>query len=260
MNEHVNGLLLGLVAGDKIGGPGQMALNLAESLQDVCNFDKQDIGLRYLHWWKEDGYDSGPIAANVFRLVNSGEIFEDAAAIIDEYSDGMTAGCNPVHRNTVLAMSKKIPNENLSDCAKEETRLTHRHNLAGEVASTACLLSRYLIEGISWNESLAKVTSESSIEIQNAFNKSSGGEIYPDGYAPHVLSAAIYFVNNGLNFDDALQNSIEFASADNYCPVLVGSLAGARWGASSIDGKKWLTDVKNIERIKNVSQELSNQW
>jgi hypothetical protein len=36
---------------------------------------------------------------------------------------------------------------------------------------------------------------------------------------------------------EVLQKSIEFAGPANYCPVLVGSLAGARWGASSISDR-----------------------
>ena len=74
-----------------------------------------------------------------------------------------------------------------------------------------------------------------------------------------MLAAAIFFVHNGVSFDDALQKSIEFAGPENYCPVLVGSLAGARWGASSISDR-WLTDVRNIGRIKEVSFALASEW
>ncbi len=66
MNENAYGLLLGLVSGDRIGGPGQIALQLAESLQEKRCFDQHDIGSRYLQWWKNDGYDSGPTVAEVF--------------------------------------------------------------------------------------------------------------------------------------------------------------------------------------------------
>ena len=259
MNEAACGLLLGLVAGDRIGGPGQMALCLAESLQEKLCFDQHDIGLHYLQWWKHDGYDSGPTAAAVFRLVSAGEKYADAAEIVHNKSGGMTAGCNPLHRNTVLAMSQQIKTEYLSAVAKEETRLTHFHNIAGEASSSACLLSRYLLEGDSWNVALEKVSGESSIEIQDALKKSSRGEISSAGYAPHVLAAAIFFVNHGVSFDDALQKSIEFAGSANYCPVLVGSLAGTRWGASSISDR-WLTEVRNLGRIKEVSLALANGW
>ena len=35
-------------------------------------------------------------------------------------------------------------------------------------------------------------------------------------------------------FDAALTRSLAFAGPANYCPVLVGPLAGARWGVSAI--------------------------
>jgi len=259
MNENAYGLLLGLVSGDRIGGPGQIALQLAESLQEKRYFDQHDIGFRYLQWWKNDGYDSGPTVAEVFNLVSTGKEYQDAVETVHRKSEGMTAGCNPLHRNTVLAMSKQIRTETLAEAAKADARLTHFHKLAGEASSTACLLSRYLIEGVSWNVALKRIRSEGSIEIQEALNKSNRGEIHPDGYAPHVLAAAVYFVDNGVSFDDTLQKSIEFAGPSNYCPVLVGSLAGARWGASSIS-EIWLTEVRNLGRIKNVSATLANDW
>ena len=261
MNDRVRGLLLGLVAGDRIGGPRQMALTLAESLLETGTFDKHDIGSRYLSWWQRGGYDSGPTAAGVFRLVESGKSFPAAAAAMHAASGGMTAGCNPLQRNTVLAAAGNIAGEKLSACAKAETRLTHLHRLAGEVSSAACLLCRCLLEGDDWDLCLEKVKKSCAAAIRNAFDNKPGGtgEIYPDGYAPHVFRAAIYFTDRGSSFDDTLRQSLKFAGSANYCPVLAGSLAGARWGASRISDR-WLDGVKNIGRIKDISHEFSRQW
>jgi hypothetical protein len=47
--------------------------------------------------------------------------------------------------------------------------------------------------------------------------------------APHV-----HFVARHDSFGEALSESLSFAGPANYCPVLVGAIAGARWGASSV--------------------------
>jgi hypothetical protein len=46
------GVLIGLAAGDRIGGLIRMALRMAESLRDCGRFDPADILDRYLHWWR----------------------------------------------------------------------------------------------------------------------------------------------------------------------------------------------------------------
>ncbi len=108
MNNNNIGVLIGLTAGDRIGGPSQMALYLANSLYENKGFNLSDIGSKYLQWWEEDGYDSGPTAARIFSLVCKGESYSHAARVIHEETGGHTAGCNPVHRNLPLAMCGSI--------------------------------------------------------------------------------------------------------------------------------------------------------
>lgn len=65
-------VLVGLAAGDRIGGPIRMVLCLAESLKNHQGFELKDIVSWYFAWWKEDGFDTGPISARVFELVKTG--------------------------------------------------------------------------------------------------------------------------------------------------------------------------------------------
>lgn len=49
------------------------------------------------------------------------------------------------------------------------------------------------------------------------------------GHAPRCLADALWFVDRAEGFDAALDPALEFAGPENYCPVLVGAIAGARW-------------------------------
>ena len=81
LRSRAEGTLVGLAAGDRIGGPTGMALQLAASLLEQLRFDRTDIGDRYLAWWKDGGFDTGTTAARVFSLVfAAGGSFEEAAA------------------------------------------------------------------------------------------------------------------------------------------------------------------------------------
>ena len=76
-----------------------------------------------------------------------------------------------------------------------------------------------------------------------------------------VLLAALYFLDKYPNFEDALQFSLQFAGSANYCPVLVGSIGGARYGVEHIP-KHHLKDVGDalLQRISLVADEFKKDW
>jgi len=81
------------------------------------------------------------------------------------------------------------------------------------------------------------------------------------GFAPDVLEAALFWVKNTSNFRDALENSLAFAGKANYCPVLVGAIAGAMYGFSNIEMSKCQHCNSNLrERIGIASQALAELW
>jgi ADP-ribosylglycohydrolase len=257
--DRIRGCLLGLAAGDRIGGPIQMALTLGESLAARQGFDPEDIGQRYLAWWRESGFDTGPTAAGVFRLVDNGKSFPEAVRIIDHELEGMTAGCNPMHRCPPLALSPYIQDEDLTRDSTEEARLTHYHPTAGEGSGLVTTLIRNLIRGKSWKEAIMlSARGQPDWILTMIFSK-----IPPNsqgGYTPDVLKAALYFLHTSENFQDALEGSLAFAGPPNYCPVLVGALAGARWGAGSILPTFYKHNNKYLEWITNLVDQFSTQW
>jgi ADP-ribosylglycohydrolase len=239
------GVLLGLAAGDRIGGPVRMALRVAESLLDCRGFDPDDIARRYLGWWREGAFDAGPTAARVLSLATSGVPFEQAALRVDTEARGMTAGCNPAHRSAPLAMLAGLEESRLEAAAITEARLTHRHPLAGEVAAVVVGLCRALILGASWPAALDWVLANRDPAIARAAEIRTAKMPSNDGFASEALRAALYFVNRSDSFSTALEDSIQFAGTANYCPVLVGSIGGARWGRAGIDERLYIVDPKN---------------
>ena len=142
--DRAAGVLIGLAAGDRIGGPVRMALRLAESLVERDGFDISDVGERYVNWWGDGAFDTGPTAAKVLSKVASGSSFEEASIEIDRGVDGLTGGCNPAHRSAPLSMCSGIKDKQIGRLAQEEAKLTHRHPLAGDVAVAVACLCRAL--------------------------------------------------------------------------------------------------------------------
>ncbi len=258
--DRIVGVLLGLAAGDRIGGPVRMALRVAESLVDQRALNMIDIGSRYLDWWRDGAFDTGPTVARVLTLVDSGASFAQASAQVDEDLGGMTAGCNPAHRLAPLAMCRWLDDPALDRAAIEESRLTHGHPLAGEVAAEVVRLCRALIRGTAWPAALRGVADGCSPEIRRALESAHAGELSRGGFAPEVLRAAVHFVDSADSLSAALVRSIDFAGPANYCPVLVGSIGGARWGRRQIEDDLLQHHKLLIPRLTAAALDLAAGW
>ena len=236
-----------------------MAVRLAESFLEGQGFNLDDVSSRYLAWWRDGAFDTGPTTARVLELVSSGKSFYEASLQVNAEAGGLTAGCNPVHRATPLAMFALLADENLPASAMAEAGLTHRHSLAGDVSAAAITLCRALIQGHSWSVALNMAKAGRQEETQVALEMHSLPSLKRDGFAPHVLAAAIYFVTASPDFDTMLRQALEFAGLSNYCPVLAGSLGGARWGASSIS-RNWFRENDLVLRVQKVTERLTSMW
>lgn len=122
---------------------------------DRRRFDPADVLARYLAWWRDEAFDTGPTAATVLSLIEGGMDAAEAVERVHEQSGGMTAGCNPAHRCAPLATASFLADGDLAGCALREARLTHQHPLAGDVAAAVAVLCRTLIRGGPWPDSLA---------------------------------------------------------------------------------------------------------
>ncbi len=259
VRDRVDGILLGLAAGDRNGGPIRMAVRLAESLVARGDVDVDDIALRYLDWWHEGAFDTGPTAARVFTLVDSGLTFDQASQQIHAETEEQTAGCNPAHRSAPLAMIPDMNSKQMADLAKKEATLTHRHPLSGDIAAAVVLTCSELVRGISWAKAIVSARVGRLPETKAAMTCKDPVSLARGGFAPDVLAAAVHFVGTSETFDAALDKSLQFAGQANYCPVLVGSIGGARWGASSI-GDKMLGHCDLLQRVRSTAACLSSEW
>jgi len=252
-------VLLGLAAGDRIGGPLQMALCVAESLAERRGFDSDDILARYLDWWRTEGFDTGPTAGEVFACIERGMTPAEASRHVDCLARGMTAGCNPAHRNVALALTPYISDDELAEAAMIEARITHIHPLAGDVAAAAVRLCRALLHGASSQDALDFAAAGRLSETRDALALRDFGKVNRGGYAPDVLRAAAFFVDSSQDLAEALERAIVFAGVSNYCPVLVGSIGGARWWGESLAPHWHERHGGLIERIWAVVRRLTDQ-
>lgn len=257
--DRARGVLLGLAAGDRNGGPLQMAIRVAASLIARRGVDIEDIAARYLDWWRAGAFDTGPTAARVLALVDAaGMPFCKAAERVHRETRGYTAGCNPAHRSAPMAMLRNAGTDQLARLAREEAALTHAHPLSGDVAAAVVVLCSELVRGRSWDDAVASASAGRLPETQAAMRSRNVESLNDGGFAPDVLAAALYFVGTGDSFENSLVASLRFAGPANYCPVLVGSIGGAKWGASAVSGNL-LDHCQDLPSVRTLAATLASQ-
>jgi ADP-ribosylglycohydrolase len=259
VQDRCRGVLLGLAAGDRNGGPIRMAVRLAESLLELGRFDPTDIVGRYLRWWREGAFDTGPVSERALELIASGMSAREASTQVHGECAGKTAGCNPAHRSSPLAMLAKLAEDDVPACAMTEAGHTHHDPLAGDVAAAVSTMCRFLIRGIAWERAVRQSAEERMAETKDALRSVRQGPGTSGGFAPEVLRAAVYFVGSSSSFSEALQPSLAFAGPANYCPVLVGAIAGARWGRTAIPAPA-LAHVDILCRAETCAHGLAAGW
>jgi ADP-ribosyl-[dinitrogen reductase] hydrolase len=263
MDEILNrakGIFFGLAAGDRIGGPLRMALQVAESLIHCNGFIVEDIANRYLEWWRQEGFDTGQTSDMVFQRVSFGQSFNRAARQLHEETNGYTAGCNPAHRAAPLAMYAKLGDSDLANAAIADAGLTHHHPLAGDVSAAVVTLCRVLVRGYSWSKALDIARQNRMPQTRAALTDSPKGMLDAGGFAPDVLAAAVHFVGANSQFSSALREAVNFAGPSNYCPVLAGAIGGARWGASNVANDLIGQNKDLMPRISEIAEIFAAGW
>jgi ADP-ribosylglycohydrolase len=110
-------------------------------------------------------------------------------------------------------------------------------------------LCRSLIRGDAWDEAVQQCGGFAGLK----------GPDKNGGFAPDVLRAALFFVSTSAGFSEALGRSLAFSGPANYCPVLVGAIGGARWGASAIPPSS-LAHVEILPRVETGAHRLAAGW
>src|SRR5262245_4221609 len=259
VEDRCRGVLIGLAAGDRNGGPIRMAVRLTESLLELGRFDPADIVSRYLHWWREGAFDTGPVSGRALELLASGMSPSEASAHVHREFSSKTAGCNPAHRSPPLAMLAALADEALPGCAVTEARLTHHDALAGDMAAAVPMLCGSVSLGAGRDGAVQRSSKGRPTATTAALLCSPEGPWTIGGFAPEVLRAAMYFVGSSSSFTEALERSVVFAGPANYCPVLVGAIGGARWRSSAIPAPA-LAHVDILRRVETSAHGLAAAW
>jgi len=175
VSERCLGLLRGLAAGDRNGGPIRMAIILGETFAEHLlsqstsrnsplvvspSSSERSIQFRravaeaYWNWYKSGrAFDYGTAFGTVFQRLTT---LDDLDTVVrDVHMTHQSAGVNPAHRGVVLALlchplrqqQSTDPRSILCEWAKEECTITHLHPAAIVTEQAVVVLCYSLIHG-----------------------------------------------------------------------------------------------------------------
>jgi len=125
-----------------------------------------------------------------------------------------TAGCGPAHRATPLAGFTNISTHELVSLARQEAKITHYHDDAGNGSAIVILICRYLLEGNSYQDAQKLISK--NVELKESWTKITKASLNPDGYIFNVIHSALHFIDNNKSLED----TFKFAGKANYCPII----------------------------------------
>ena len=239
-------------------------------------FDVNEVWSAYSKWYKNGGFDTGSAFVITYKALQQNKdltptklsklLYESAIA----KNERPSIGIGSAHRAAVLSMfpsfispfdQNEDTKENekmqkLENVAIDESCLTHYAPLCRDCSVAVNYLCRALIIGYEWTDALKvcyeHIQSEQIKQILLVFIERNNlkMKLKQSGYAPDVFAAALYFLSECKSFDAAMSSSIHFAGNENFCPVLVGSIGGARYGIDVVRRSKHFKHKLNARLIE----------
>ena len=121
------------------------------------------------------------------------------------------------------------------------------------------MMCRHLVRGLDFDKALSLAIVDRSSLFRRVVTVASDTDLSTGGFAPDAFVAGVYFVRSAQTFQEALHRSLEFAGAPNYCPVITGTLAGARWGRQAIAPE----DIQHcpvLSEVERLTARLRETW
>ncbi|CAF1291456.1 unnamed protein product [Rotaria sordida] len=275
--EH---MMLGQAVVDSFGASTNMALGLSKSLQKRKAFDGAHVMSHYLYFYHLSKHSIGKTTELVYEELKATitkpphkltreqfkfpiDKIHSASRSAHEQLNGLSSGCNPAQRSFPLACCRWIDDNDLFQISCDEAHLTHFSTTAGQASALTNLICRRLIKGDQWNDAIRTAFSTAPDllgeirEIQDRYeNDTRLNSRLPAGYAPNTLHTALYCVTKANSFKSALNHAHELDKT--YCPIIVGILAGARWGVPSSMLDKSPKD--KLKDIRQVAKCFTDEW
>lgn len=262
-----------------------MALCIIRSLLECDRFDPEDIADRFVEWYESGPFDIGGMTRRALGRIQNGESWEEAGQREWEASpEGGNAGNGSVMRCTPLAVAYADHPAALVRTSIDSSRITHADprctygcavlNLtigaalqdqtepletalgmvADDFATTLQRTSGVIPEGASpLLES--GLPAELRTTLQTVPDDVRSDELSNSGYVVDTLQTALYDALTASSAEEAIVTSVNRGGDSDTIGAISGSVAGAKFGASSLPSR-WLEQIDVRDELESAAVEL----
>ena len=259
VTELIGGGPFGLAPGEWTDDTS-MALCLADSLIACREFDPDDLLTRFVAWWRQG---ANSVTGRCFDIGNTTRRALQRSELTGELEFGMEdprqAGNGSLMRLAPVAIFTAGDHDEAERLADLQSRTTH----PAPVAHEACRLYARLLTSALLGAGKADVLTSGewigSPEItdiaQGSWRTKDRDEISSSGYVVHTLEAALWCIDRGENFEEAVILAANLGDDADTVGAVTGQLAGALWGRQSIPDR-WLGKLAWSDRLIERAEKL----
>ncbi len=219
----------------------EMALALAEALLAHCPLDPADLAQRFLAWYRAGPDDVGIHTGDVLSRIAAGEPWLQAAESVQRRRPD-SAGNGSVMRCWPVALAHWDDLAPLLADSRLQSRVTHPHPecQAGSACVNATIYQ--LCRGIAPAKAVATALDLAAVPdalrsvVEGAAGRSRE-ELKNSGWVRHTLESVVWGLLTTASFEEALVQVVNLGGDADTAGTVVGALAGAAYGLSSIPGR-----------------------
>jgi ADP-ribosyl-[dinitrogen reductase] hydrolase len=246
-DQLVRDLLPGRLPAGSFTDDTEMALAVADSLMDHKPLNPDDLGQRFVVWFRSGPPDVGVYTSGVLSRIAAGVRWDLAVEEVQQRQPE-SAGNGSLMRNWPVALAHwKSPIECLADSVLQ-SRVTHSHPecLAACAFENAIILA--LLHGAHPAEALVHARQQVSLPpglaafIEEAPHRQRE-ELRNTGWVRHTLESAIWGLLTTTSFEEAVIQVANLGADADTSATVVGALAGATYGLSGIP-RLWVEKLR----------------
>lgn len=244
-----------------------MTLALIDAINQTGEIVPEDIANNFVRWLENGeftphgkAFDIGATCLRAIRRYERNEAKPEECGEDGEYSNG-NGSLMRISPLIFYCYDKKMNNEEIYECVKTVSSITHRH----EVSVMGCYI--YVLFGIELLKDRSLLEAYNAIKnsdyhffsqdcikrydriIKNDISSYSIDEIKSTGYVVDTLEATLWCLMNTDNYNDAIIKAINLGEDTDTVGACTGALAGICYGEESIN-EEWKRELVKLDKIE----------
>jgi ADP-ribosyl-[dinitrogen reductase] hydrolase len=294
LRDRYNGTLLGLAAGDALGGSvefspraaiarshpdgvreitggGPHGLRVGEVTDDTAmalaiaractpdGIDLDEVAANFLAWYRSEPKDIGITTSRALAKMDAGVAWRDIADRMMSETPGKLAGNGSVMRCAPLALRFRHDRGRLREVSLTTAAMTHPDPMAtwGSVAlnqAIAWLLDGGDLDGVR-DAAVEGIENEVVVEAIRQAADRPYDEVRSGGFVLETLGASFWAIAHRDSAEDAIVTAVSMGDDADTTGAVTGALVGAHYGVGAIP-KRWLDVLEPRQELADLAGKL----